>query len=170
MTILQIDNQLDFAWSVVSPYAAKDNFTLVHHDPESFALTSIDVSKIRLELLLKIDGQPIGMNEQILENIARIKKSGCTLLNAFVCRALMARPHLFPKEWADIADSDYGGSSIRFDGSVYFNKDSNEEVVLSPFVARGEWSYGFHNRLYSKDRFSETANIFIQEYTAILLP
>ncbi len=164
---IPIDRNAKFTWGVVhSSYPSL--YSISWNDPGAESITSLEVSEIELVLLFEGQGTVAEINHATLAGLEGLQKSGAVLLDAYVCRAMLARPALIPKEWWTIADSDSEGGSIRFDGSIFRkNEPDAQEVVLAPYVARGHWTHGFEDRLIRIGDFGETEKIGMMLYTAV---
>ncbi|MDA8793888.1 hypothetical protein N9N67_11625, partial [Bacteriovoracaceae bacterium] len=121
---------------------------------DSLGLESIDSNDLELKLTLEGWFNDINfLNESLVNGIQAIKESNYILANAWVGECLLHHPELIPKKWMNYADSDWYGpehGSIRFEGSIFQSKEAPErKIVLSPFMARGRWEYGFEEYRFS---------------------
>lgn len=148
----EIDGMLGFGFQIDS------------EDTSSIKITSLDISKLHLEVLL--DGKdipPQEVHEKINRKLQHIRTQGGVLLDAKVLSILLKNTALIPHSWSELADCD-NGLSIRFDGTVLKVKSSGEAAVLQPFTERGHWNWGWGSR------FPDCKNVSVFQYTAVLTP
>ncbi len=147
------------------------------HDEKSLLLKTISVNNIQLKDILH-SNNPVVWNDEITSGLEGLRDEGFILLDAQVLRTLMKLQSL-PKEWAEIADSDWiGGGSIRFDGSIITSSnDPSFRRVFSPMFSRGIWMLGTNDVLFSPDeirRYEESENPVnprhFRQLTAVINP
>lgn len=132
-----------------------------------------DFTKLELKLLYELNGESgVDLNARVLSSLLRLRGEGFRLAGIAAVDHLLTHPELIPEEWSKIADSDWmyeKRGSIRFDGTQVITPDG-ERFVLAPFVARGNWIFGFANFLETPERNEEIRlgrNFHDRAYTVV---
>ena len=168
--IIPVDHNWPFSWNSIQPGQA-NLFTESYSDERAKTLSSLDPALLTLEPLLVFprDRKIVDLAGLFLERFEAIKDSDAVLLDAYACRAMVARNHLLPPPWALIVESEaHRTGDIRYDGTSFINADS-EEVVLTSETCRGTWGMGCLPRFYTEKELKvyRQPEVVFTIYTAV---
>lgn len=158
---LTIDRTKPFSFKNIGADTLEDTYKVQHEDPKSLSLSTIDLSRVRIEPILKTDEEhPVTANQIMKDEIARLHKQGFIFLDAKILETLLANPKSISADWIRMTDSDMANTAaIEFRGTIFSRlKNPDAHVVLSLFYSRGVWSYGHDPAEYSIEDITSFAN------------
>jgi hypothetical protein len=112
-----------------------DGWTIEEEDERSLALTQIDLTAIRLELMLK-PGETSVKGEN---KLTRLKDTGHIRLDDRWFQFLWENQHMIPASWKELTNGNT--TFIYFDGTV-LRDPSGDRCALCLFWQSGQWYWG----------------------------
>jgi len=111
-------------------------WSIDEEDQRSLSLTKVDLTKVRLETMLKSNENVITGGEEKLE---RLKEAGYIRLDAKILWTLWENQSLIPESWKEKINGNV--CFIYFDGTVLLSSDGFR-YVLCLYWDGGEWVWG----------------------------
>ena len=124
--VLRIDRAKPF-----DPEFVGKGWKIAEQDERSLALTELDMSKVKLETVLK-NGEKCVSGE---EKLKRLKAADHVRLDAAIFQALWENQGLIPEEWKKVG-------AVYFDGTVLLNPDG-DRYVLYLYWHDGRWDWHY---------------------------
>ena len=109
-------------------------WSIVEEDERSLALTEVDLTKVRLETMLR-DGETNIRGE---EHLKMLKKAGCVRLDAKVFQTLWENQGLIPESWKERINGNI--LNIHFTGTELLRPEGSR-CVLSLYWYYGHWPW-----------------------------
>lgn len=119
-------------------------------DKRALDLTEVDISKIRLETMLRSGEASVGGEERL----ERLKKAGHIRLDVKIFQILWENQSLIPEEWKEKTDGNT--TFIFFDGTI-LRYPRGDRCVLYLYWSVGKWCWLCYWLDYSFDAHSPSA-------------
>ncbi len=154
-----------------------DEVSYVWDNPLAQKITQLSLHEVELLPIVKGGYAPEDISaeqykQEFLDKLNDYQNQGYVLLDGAVVVSMLNNIKEIPPEWGYITESDQvteKSATIRFDGSFFKLTDKPEELILTPFMSRGRWGFGYNKRCpYFPKNDRKAVTILNRELTAAI--